>query len=210
MRADVRACGHGSNRLCPSSRRRSRASAGHRRGSQSPAQTCAARAHCPLFGRPLACAGSGERRMSVSRPMVWRWQALYAEQGVKGLLRDRTRKPGRAPLSAKVVAKVLDPTCSEPPGHATHWTGRAMAKAVGGRQPARGAALVAGASAAAAPHPHLQALQRSRVRREGRGRRRPLHGSAQARGRGFDRRGKPDPGARLHAAGPAAQARKNA
>ena len=42
-----------------------------------------------------------------------------------------TRKPGRAPLSAKVVAKVLELTCSEPPGEATHWTGRAMAKAVG-------------------------------------------------------------------------------
>ena len=71
------------------------------------------------------------RRASVSRPAVWRWQARYAEQGVEGLLRDRTRKPGRAPLSAKVVAKVMDLTCSEPPGHATHWTGRAMAKGVG-------------------------------------------------------------------------------
>ena len=71
------------------------------------------------------------RRASVSRPAVWRWQARYAEQGIEGLLRDRTRKPGRAPLSAKVVAKVMDLTCSEPPGHATHWTGRAMAKAVG-------------------------------------------------------------------------------
>src|SRR6202162_5127155 len=58
------------------------------------------------------------RRASVSRPAVWRWQARYAEQGVDGLLRDRTRKPGRAPLSAKVVAKVMDLTCSEPPGHA--------------------------------------------------------------------------------------------
>src|SRR5580693_5744132 len=71
------------------------------------------------------------RRASVSRPAVWRWQARYAEQGVEGLLRDRTRKPGRAPLSAKVVAKVMDLTCSEPLGHAAHWTGRAMAKAVG-------------------------------------------------------------------------------
>ena len=38
--------------------------------------------------------------------------------GVDGLLRDKTRKPGRAPLSAKVGAKVMDLTCSEPPGHA--------------------------------------------------------------------------------------------
>src|SRR5580704_12394352 len=71
------------------------------------------------------------RRASASRPAVWRWQVRYAEQGVEGLLRDKTRKPGRAPLSVRVVAKVLDLTCSEPPGDATHWTGRAMAKAVG-------------------------------------------------------------------------------
>ena len=44
---------------------------------------------------------------------------------------DKTRKPGRAPLSTGIVAKVLALTCSEPPGEATHWTGRAMAKAVG-------------------------------------------------------------------------------
>ena len=57
------------------------------------------------------------RRAGVSRPAVWRWQARYVEQGVNGLLRDKTRKAGRAPLSAKVVAKVMDLTCSEPPGH---------------------------------------------------------------------------------------------
>ena len=71
------------------------------------------------------------RRTGVSRPAVWRWQARYAEQGVDGLLRDKTRKPGRAPLSAKIVARILELTCSEPPGEATHWTGRAMANAVG-------------------------------------------------------------------------------
>ena len=70
------------------------------------------------------CAG-------VSRPAVWRWQQRYAEEGVDGLLRDKTRKPGRAPLEAKLVARLLELTCSEPTGAATHWTGRAMAKAVG-------------------------------------------------------------------------------
>ena len=67
----------------------------------------------------------------VSRPAVWRWQQRYGEEGIDGLLRDKTREPGRSPLSAGVVAKVLALTCSEPPGEATHWTGRAMAKAVG-------------------------------------------------------------------------------
>jgi transposase len=71
------------------------------------------------------------QQAGVSRPAVWRWQQRYGEAGIDGLLRDKTRKPGRAPLSTGVVAKVLALTCSEPPGEATHWTGRAMAKAVG-------------------------------------------------------------------------------
>jgi transposase len=71
------------------------------------------------------------RRAGVSRPAVWRWQRRYAEQGIDGLLRDKTRKPGRAPLATAIVAKVLALTCSEPPGAVTHWTGRAMARAVG-------------------------------------------------------------------------------
>jgi transposase len=71
------------------------------------------------------------RRAGVSRPAVWRWQRRYAEQGAEGLLRDKTRKPGRAPLATAMVAKVLALTCSEPPGAVTHWTGRAMARAVG-------------------------------------------------------------------------------
>lgn len=71
------------------------------------------------------------RRSGVSRPAVWRWQQRYAEQGIDGLLRDKTRKPGRAPLPPETVAKVLALPCSQAPGTATHWTGRAVAKAVG-------------------------------------------------------------------------------
>ena len=62
---------------------------------------------------------------------MWRWQARYAEEGVEGLLRDKTRPPGKARLTTATVAKVLAPTCSEPPGETTHWTGRAMAKTMG-------------------------------------------------------------------------------
>ena len=60
------------------------------------------------------------RRSGVSRPAVWRWQQRYAEQGVDGLLRDKTRKPGTVPLATTVVAKVLALTCAEPPGTVTH------------------------------------------------------------------------------------------
>jgi hypothetical protein len=62
---------------------------------------------------------------------VWRWQQRFAESGVDGLLRDKTRKPGKAPIAAEVAAQVVALTCAQPPHEATHWTGRAMAKAIG-------------------------------------------------------------------------------
>src|SRR5919112_3161934 len=70
------------------------------------------------------------RRADASRPAVWRWQKRYAEAGVEGLLRDKTRKPGKAPLGDGLVGRVVALTCAEPPGEATHWTGRMMAEAV--------------------------------------------------------------------------------
>jgi transposase len=69
--------------------------------------------------------------IGVSRPTVWRWQQRFAESGVEGLLRDKTRKPGKAPLAAETTAQVVALTWTEPPHQATHWTGRAMAKASG-------------------------------------------------------------------------------
>ena len=70
-------------------------------------------------------------RVGVGRSAVWRWQRRYAEAGVAGLLHDKTRPPGKKPVPAATVAKVLALTCGEPPGEMTHWTGRAMAKTVG-------------------------------------------------------------------------------
>jgi transposase len=69
--------------------------------------------------------------VGVSRPSVWRWQQRFAEAGVDGLLRDKTRKPGKPPIAPATVARVVALTCGAPPGEATHWTGRAMAKAAG-------------------------------------------------------------------------------
>jgi transposase len=71
------------------------------------------------------------KRAGVSRPMVWRWQRRYAEEGVEGLLRDKTRPPGIAATSQDKVHKVVALTLKTPPGGVTHWTGRAMAKASG-------------------------------------------------------------------------------
>lgn len=71
------------------------------------------------------------RLAEVSRPAVWRWQCHYAEGGVERLLREGSRKPGKAPTPLPVIAQVVALTCSEPPGEVTHWTGRAMAEASG-------------------------------------------------------------------------------
>src|SRR5215204_5325796 len=71
------------------------------------------------------------RRAGVSKPCVWRWQARFMAEGVAGLLRDKTRPPGTPPLPSATVERVVELTRQAPPGETTHWTGRAMAEAVG-------------------------------------------------------------------------------
>ena len=36
---------------------------------------------------------------STSKTTVWRWQARFMEEGVDGLLRDKTRPPGKPPVA---------------------------------------------------------------------------------------------------------------
>src|SRR5262245_18519561 len=45
--------------------------------------------------------------IGVSRTTVWRWQQRFAESGIDGLLRDKTRKPGKAPIAAEAAARVV-------------------------------------------------------------------------------------------------------
>ena len=71
------------------------------------------------------------RQVGCAKATVWRWQERFMAAGVDGLLRDRSRPPGKAPLAGAVVARVVELTVGAPPGEATHWTGRAMAKAAG-------------------------------------------------------------------------------
>ena len=59
--------------------------------------------------------------------MMWRWQQRFAEEGIEGLLRDT----GIPPAPQAKVHAVVERTLREPPGAVTHWTGRAMAKAMG-------------------------------------------------------------------------------
>jgi hypothetical protein len=41
-------------------------------------------------------------------------------EGVEGLTRDKTRKPGQQPLPSGTVQRVVDLTLGPPPGDATH------------------------------------------------------------------------------------------
>ena len=66
-----------------------------------------------------------------AKSVVWRWQERFMRQGVDGLLRDKTRPPGRKPLDATVIERVVAMTAEDPPGETTHWTAGLMAKAVG-------------------------------------------------------------------------------
>ena len=112
-------------------------------------------------------------RAGVSRPAVWRWQRRYAETGVEGLLRDKTRPPGKKPVPSATINKVLALTCGDPPGEMTHWTGRAMAKTVG--LSPHTVERIWQANRLQPHRAHLQALHRSGAGREGRGYRRLLY-----------------------------------
>jgi transposase len=70
------------------------------------------------------------RRSGRSKPVVWRWQERFMREGVDGLLRDKTRKPGKPPLPAETVRRVVDLALGSPPA-TTHWTGRMLAAAAG-------------------------------------------------------------------------------
>jgi len=100
-------------------------------GDRNRAQKHVARARIVLASAERVAVAEIARRAGVGRPAVRRWQRRFAEAGVEGLLRDAARGPGKPRLGDPTVHRVVALTCSEPPGEATQWTGRAMAKMVG-------------------------------------------------------------------------------
>ena len=60
-----------------------------------------------------------------------RWQERFVDEGVDGLLRDKTRLSRIAPLPEKVKLAVLTRTAKETPTNATHWSRTSMAAAAG-------------------------------------------------------------------------------
>src|SRR4051794_24836274 len=71
------------------------------------------------------------RRTGKAKTVIWRWQERFAAEGIAGLWRDKTRPSRIPPLGPEVAERVVTLTMAAPPPPATHWTGTAMAKAVG-------------------------------------------------------------------------------
>ena len=69
--------------------------------------------------------------VSKSLLTVRRWRRRYTAKGVDGLLKDATRPPGRKPLTAETIKRVVHMTLHEKPANATQWSARSMAKAAG-------------------------------------------------------------------------------
>ena len=48
------------------------------------------------------------REAGVSKTTVWRWQEYFVEAGVGGLIKCRTKPPGKKPISAAIKLKIVE------------------------------------------------------------------------------------------------------
>jgi transposase len=71
------------------------------------------------------------RQTGTSKTCVWRWQERFMQEGVDGLLRDKTRPSRIKPLGSDVAERVVRLTLADPLGEATHWTAAMMAQHTG-------------------------------------------------------------------------------
>jgi transposase len=52
----------------------------------------------------------------------------YNAAGIESLMHDKTRKPGKAPISEELKNEICNVVCTEKPKNATHWSVRDLAK----------------------------------------------------------------------------------
>src|ERR1039458_8935969 len=71
------------------------------------------------------------REVGVSKSTVRRWQDYFVEASVEGLVKGRSKPPGKKPISAAIKLEVVEKTVKERPANATHWSVRAMAQEMG-------------------------------------------------------------------------------
>jgi transposase len=71
------------------------------------------------------------RATGKAKTVIWRWQERFRDEGPAGLWRDKTRPSRIPPLGQEIAERVVALTLAGPPPAASHWSGAAMAKAVG-------------------------------------------------------------------------------
>lgn len=70
-------------------------------------------------------------QLGQDRGKVGRWRQRYAELGMDGIIKDKTR-PGRIPaIPDRLRSKIIRMTLNSKPENATHWSRSSMAKATG-------------------------------------------------------------------------------
>lgn len=69
--------------------------------------------------------------LGVSRQNVSRWRGRFILSGIEGIAKDAPRAGRKPQISTKLVRQVVRMTTREKPEHATHWSTRSMARAVG-------------------------------------------------------------------------------
>ena len=71
------------------------------------------------------------RFLGIDPVTVSRYVKRFNEGGVHALVNDKTRKPGKAPVSTEMKNEITRIVCQETPDNATHWSTRELAKRVG-------------------------------------------------------------------------------
>src|ERR1700680_3291035 len=95
------------------------------------AQKVAKRAKIVLMTADGAGVMAIMRTVGVSKTTVWRWQQYFVEAGVAGVIKGRSKPPGKKPIPEALKRAIVEKTVKERPAHATHWSVRIMGEEVG-------------------------------------------------------------------------------
>ena len=95
-------------------------------GDGNVAQKIAKRAKIVLMTGDGVGVMAIRRAVGVSKTTVWRWQEYFVEAGVVGLVKGRSKPPGKKPIPEAIRRAIVEKTVKERPAHATHWSVRIM------------------------------------------------------------------------------------
>jgi transposase len=69
--------------------------------------------------------------LAISLSSVIRYIKRFNSEGMEALLKDKSRKPGKAPISDEKKNEICKTACTGKPKDATHWSVRSLAKQTG-------------------------------------------------------------------------------